>query len=97
MGSYTVKKVYVCDECRNEYKDLDDVLNCCPKKKKFSEKQLEDIEKIKDILIGFKCNEECILDCSDRCPFKIKGKSPIHKDSEGCLHHKLSNILFVNS
>ena len=61
------------------------------KPKEFSKNQLNDIEKIQNILLNFKCNEEVKLDNSERCPFNIGCCS--HKSSEGCLHYKLYNIL----
>lgn len=34
MAGYTVVPCYSCDECKKEYKDIDEVLECCDEKQK---------------------------------------------------------------
>jgi hypothetical protein len=60
---------------------------------RFTETQKAILEQIEKLLDDFPCNEQGNNDCSDNCPFKIKGESPIHKYSKGCLHKKLFDLM----
>lgn len=64
------------------------------KQEGFTENQRETLTQIKELILKFKCNDGNVLDCNEnKCPFKIKGISSIHKWSEGCLHKRLFRLL----